>query len=298
MNIRAMRAFVELVKQKSVTEAANALCVTQPTISKLVKQLEFELNLPLMIRHGHKFELTPAGQLVFDQGSSILKQMKNLNEAINEFHTQETGILKLGMPATVGSFFFNEILSTFHERYPRIQIQLIEDGSEVVAPMVLSWKLDVGVSMLPVTTELATRPFIYDDLYFISRKPSVWQQFSEVYLTDIRDAEFVLFSESFSITQRLIHGFAIRQQTLKFNERSAHWKFLVSLVEASDRCTVLPTTMANELDDRIFHKARILDVEQNWHLAMVWSNTRHISRPLRVWLELCEAMLPLVVERG
>ena len=161
MNIRAMRAFVELVKQKSVTEAANALCVTQPTISKLVKQLEFELNLPLMIRHGHKFELTPAGQLVFDQGSSILKQMKNLNEAINEFHTQETGILKLGMPATVGSFFFNEILSTFHERYPRI-----------------------------------------------------------------------------------------------------------------------------------------LDVEQNWHLAMVWSNTRHISRPLRVWLELCEAMLPLVVEKS
>lgn len=295
MNLRALRAFVELVKHKSVTNAANALFVTQPTISKLVKQLEEELRLPLLIRHGHQFELTQAGQLVFSQGVAILKQMKDLDDAVNEFHTEATGVLKLGMPSTVGSFFFNEILSAFHQQFPRIQIQMTEEGSEVITPQVLSGKLDVGVSMLPVTTQLATRAFIHDDLYFVSRKPSKWQKFTEVHLTDIREAEFVLFSESFSITQRLMHGFSARQQVLKVNELSSHWRFLVTLVQASDRCTVLPATMTNELDDALFHKAKILDVEQTWHLAMIWSNERHVSRALRAWLDLCDDMLPKTV---
>lgn len=257
--------------------------------------MEEELRLPLLIRHGHQFELTQAGQLVFSQGVAILKQMKDLDDAVNEFHTEATGVLKLGMPSTVGSFFFNEILSAFHQQFPRIQIQMTEEGSEVITPQVLSGKLDVGVSMLPVTTQLATRAFIHDNLYFVSRKPSKWQKFTEVHLTDIREAEFVLFSESFSITQRLMHGFSARQQVLKVNELSSHWRFLVTLVQASDRCTVLPATMTNELDDALFHKAKILDVEQTWHLAMIWSNERHVSRALRAWLDLCDDMLPKTV---
>ncbi len=296
MNIRALRAFVELVKQKSFTSAADALCVTQPTISKLIKQLESELDLSLMLRHGHQFELTPAGQLIYQRGADILQRMGELDVAVQEFRTSDTGLLKLGMPPTVGTFFFGEILTRFHEQYPHIQTQLVEDGAENIAAMVLAGQLDVGIAMLPVTSELATRPFINDDLYFIARKPSPWQDLSKVHLTDLREAEFVLFPESFTLSKRLEQAFDLRQQSLNVSARSAQWKFIRALVQASKRCTIMPATIAQHFDDTLFHKARILDADQNWHLALVWRDEEFMPRPLKVWLELCDALLPRVVE--
>ncbi|WP_280954770.1 LysR family transcriptional regulator [Paludibacterium denitrificans] len=60
MDIRALRYFSEVVKRQSFTKAAEALFVTQPTISKMVKQLEDELGMPLILREGRHFRLTDA----------------------------------------------------------------------------------------------------------------------------------------------------------------------------------------------------------------------------------------------
>ena len=293
MNIRALRAFIELVKQKSFTGAADVLCVTQPTISKLIKQLEHELDLTLTVRNGHQFELTPAGQLIYTQGADILQRINMLDVAVREFRSYDTGILKLGMPPTVGTFFFGEILTQFHQRHPHIQTQLVEDGAESLAAMVLEGQLDVGVAMLPVTSELASRPFVNDDLYFISHQASEWVQMDEVNLTDIREAEFVLFAESFTLSKRLEQAFELRKQVLNVSARSAQWQFIRSLVLASNRCTIMPATIAAQFDDAVFHKARILDADQDWHLALVWREEEFLSRPLKLWLQLCEEYLPL-----
>lgn len=294
MNIRALRAFVELVKQKSYTQAADALCVTQPTISKLIKMLECDLDLTLMIRNGHQFELTPVGQLIYEQGTDILQRLNTLDQLVKDYRNHETGLLKIGMPPTVGQFFYGEILTQFHDRYPLIQIQLYEDGSETTAAKVLDGSLDVGSVMLPVSPELATRPFVQDPLYFITRKPSPWQPYSQVTLQDIQHADFVLFPPSYSLTRRLETAFTQRQYTLNVSARSSQWQFMRALVQSSQRAAIMPATIAEHFDDTIFHKAKILDADQQWHLSVIWRNQPHLPRPLQLWLELCDILLPKI----
>jgi DNA-binding transcriptional LysR family regulator len=292
MNIRALRAFVELVKQKSYTHAADALCVTQPTISKLIKMLETDLDLTLMIRNGHQFELTPVGQLIYTQGTDILQRIDTLDGLVKDYRNHETGILKIGMPPTVGQFFYGEILAQFHDRYPLIQIQLYEDGSETTAAKVLDGSLDVGSVMLPVSSALATRPFVNDALYFITRKPSAWQHLQAVQLGDIHHAEFVLFTQNYSLSRRLESAFAQRQYTLNVSARSSQWQFMRALVQASQRAAIMPATIAEHFDEQIFHKARIIDADQNWHLSVIWRPEPQLSKPLQLWLELCDNLLP------
>ena len=78
MDIRTLRYFVEVVRQQSFTRAAEKLFVTQPTISKMMKNLEDELNCTLLIRDGRKLLLTDTGRVVFERGLAILAEFRQL----------------------------------------------------------------------------------------------------------------------------------------------------------------------------------------------------------------------------
>lgn len=78
MDIRTLRYFVEVVRQQSFTRAAEKLFVTQPTISKMLKNLEDELNCTLLIRDGRRLLLTDTGRVVFERGLAILAEFRQL----------------------------------------------------------------------------------------------------------------------------------------------------------------------------------------------------------------------------
>ena len=71
MDIKALRYFVELVNQQSFTRASEQLFVTQPTISKMIRSLEQEIEQPLLHREGRRFWLTDAGEVVYDHFNSF-----------------------------------------------------------------------------------------------------------------------------------------------------------------------------------------------------------------------------------
>ena len=78
MDIRALRYFVELVREKSFTRASEKLFVTQPTISKMIRNIEEELGQPLLNREGRRFTLTDSGQVLFNRAQTILAEMQQL----------------------------------------------------------------------------------------------------------------------------------------------------------------------------------------------------------------------------
>lgn len=84
MDIRALRYFVELVNQQSFTKASERLFVTQPTISKMIRNLEQELEQPRLHREGRRFWLTEAGEIVYQRAQQILTQMQQLDAELTD----------------------------------------------------------------------------------------------------------------------------------------------------------------------------------------------------------------------
>ena len=87
MDIRQLHYFVEVARQKSFTKAAQALHVSQPSISKMLKALEEELGVILLDRTERKMELTDAGELVYDHATKVLQLMDSMSRS--EEHTSE-----------------------------------------------------------------------------------------------------------------------------------------------------------------------------------------------------------------
>ena len=109
MDVRTLRYFVEVVRQdlpvcgqQSFTRAAEKLFVTQPTISKMLRHLEEELECTLLIREGRKLRLTDSGQAVYQRGLTILDEFRQLEAELEDISSVKKGVLRLGIPPMVG----------------------------------------------------------------------------------------------------------------------------------------------------------------------------------------------------
>jgi len=137
MDVRALRYFVEVVRQQSFTRAAETLFVTQPTISKMLRHLEEELGCTLLLREGRKLHLTDSGQVVYQRGLTILQAFKQLEMEIGDINQLKTGELRLGVPPMVGMQIAGSV-SAFRQRYPGIALNIVESGGLAVQEAVLS----------------------------------------------------------------------------------------------------------------------------------------------------------------
>ncbi|MGH8404254.1 MAG: LysR family transcriptional regulator, partial [Pseudomonas sp.] len=101
MDIRALRYFVEVVDQQSFTKAAVKLHLTQPTVSKMVQQLESSLGLKLLDRMGKRFTLTDAGEIVLKRAKEMIALHDEMTVELQDLQHVGRGALRMGLsPST------------------------------------------------------------------------------------------------------------------------------------------------------------------------------------------------------
>ena len=154
MDLRALRYFVETVRQNSFTVAAERLHVTQSTVSKMIRQLEDEIGQPLLIREGRQVRLTDVGHILFERGQEALGVVRELSREVTDLTALTRGELTVGMPPMV-NLLFSPVVKAFCERHPGLRLTLQENGGQVIEQQVASGELEVGVTLLPANPGLA-----------------------------------------------------------------------------------------------------------------------------------------------
>ncbi|QIY78471.1 LysR family transcriptional regulator [Chromobacterium violaceum] len=292
MDIRALRYFVELVKCQSFTRAADALFVTQPTISKMVKQLEEELDMPLILREGRSFRLTDAGRVTYERGLDVLSAMNQLKHELADLASLSHGELVVGLPPMVGVAFFAPVVSRYRRRYPQIELKMVEDGALAIENRIKSGELEIGVAVLPVDSQLFEHySVVRDPLCLVAPAGSRWRDKSLVQLADIADQPLVLYPDDFTLSRRVGDAFRELGKTPNIVGRSAHWDFIVELVAANLGVTLLPRSIVERLDRQLFDVVSLYDHKLYWHLALIWQRGGYLSHAARAWLALTRETL-------
>jgi len=292
MDIRALRYFTEVVRQQSFTRASEKLFVTQPTISKMMKQLEQELGLPLFIREGRGFRLSDAGEITFSRAQDVLGAMTRLKTELSDLVSLERGALVVGLPPMTGGAFFGPVVSAFRERYPNIELKVVEDGALAIENSVRSGQLEIGVAVLPVDQEIFDQfSFARDHLCLVAPSGSPWHGASSVKLADIADWPIVLYPEDFTLSTRIQSGFARLGKRIRIAGRSAHWDFIVSMVAAQLGIALLPSTVTTRLQGLAYDVIRLDEEQIVWHLGLIWQKDVYLSHAARAWIQLTQDML-------
>jgi DNA-binding transcriptional LysR family regulator len=298
MDVRALRYFVEVVKQQSFTRAGESVHVTQPTISKMVKQLEAEVGAPLLVRGARGLQLTDAGRLVYTRANAVLRQIDDLSAEIDQLRHLARGELRLGLPPMIGATFFPPVLGEYRRQYPSVELRLAEYGAKRIEAAVLEGDLDLGVAVLPVDEKIFEAfPFISERLAVVAPACSQWGARDQVDLSELANEPFVLFTEDFRLTELvrkecLASGFSPEEVG-----HSSHWDFIAAMVAAGQGVTLFPETICERLDP---HETATIALASPipWEVAVIWRRDGLPSFAARAWVQVTRDVLGKSEESG
>lgn len=161
--------FLVVVRQGTLSAAAEALYVSQPAVSLQLKQLETRLGLPLMERRGRRLVPTATGQLVYSYAQRIFGLVEELERELANQRDLRSGHLVVGASTTIGEYLLPEVLGRFHARYPGIELTLTIANTAHVIDVVLRNELDFGfVGAAPTLPELLVLPYAEDAICFVA----------------------------------------------------------------------------------------------------------------------------------
>ena len=142
---RSIRYLLAVAEHQSFTRAAEALYVSQPTLSQQIKQLEEALGVQLLDRSGRTVQLTDAGQVYLRHARRALAELEAGKQAVSEVEDLSRGLLRLGM-TPVTEYLTTSLLEEFGARYPGIMVNAMEMSQDQIEAGVAENNIDVGIA--------------------------------------------------------------------------------------------------------------------------------------------------------
>lgn len=185
MEFKQLQSYVEIIKNKNLTVAAEKLGISQPTISIHLKNLEDELKSKLIIRTAKTFEITKRGQEFFECAQNILKLRDDL---IERWNGQEAEIIRLGVSTIPSAYILPEVLPEFGKIHENVYFSIEQMDSQKIIDAVHRGSYDAGLVGMCVEDELLTYEKFYQD------KMVLITPVNEKYL-DLKNKKNILLTE-------------------------------------------------------------------------------------------------------
>ncbi|WP_334118890.1 LysR substrate-binding domain-containing protein [Limnobacter sp.] len=242
MNLHLLRIFVCAVEENSFTKAANQLGISQPAVSKAVRELESQLDTLLLERQGKYFKPNEAGQVLFDYGKSLFAMEREASEVLRAFKNLERGRLIVGASTTVASYWLAPYLKKFSDKHPGVDVQVVGANTESVAQLLLDCKVDVALVEGAVHDErIETRLWRTEEMVAIapSFENSVRKRELEQQMWILREQG----SGSRNVAEQLLLNMGIQaQRTLEMNSNEA----IIQAVAAGCGVGIVPKITARD----------------------------------------------------
>jgi DNA-binding transcriptional LysR family regulator len=143
--LRQLRAFVAVAENGSVSQAAQALSISQSAISESVRDLEADLGVRLFDRHARGLSVTQRGHQFLRHAHAILAQVSASRRAVGEGREALTGSLHLGVTSLMAGYVFSDLLARFRRANPEVTVTAIEDSGEYLEHLLIGGELDAAV---------------------------------------------------------------------------------------------------------------------------------------------------------
>jgi DNA-binding transcriptional LysR family regulator len=163
MDFDQLHTFLEIVRLKSFSKAAQTCYRTQPAISAQVRQLEQELRAELFERFGSRISLTTAGRIFAEYAEQMLDQLRRAKDSIAELEQNPRGEIVIAANEATCIYVLPRVFSRFRELFPGVQLQVDRSYGARVVEAVMENSADFGLTQLPVEEKRLQVVSIYHD---------------------------------------------------------------------------------------------------------------------------------------
>lgn len=208
MELRVLRYFLTIAREGNITNAANALHVTQPTLSRQIHDLEEELGQQLFVRGSHSVTLTPEGMLLRKRAEEILDLLQKTEQEFAQTEEAISGEVYIGAGETVGVHYLTRAARQLQESYPDIRIHISSGDATDVREDLDKGLIDFGLLFAPVDlSRYNVIHLAYQDTWgVLMRRDSPLAQKAALRLSDLKGQPLIISRQIYK-TSRLQEWF-------------------------------------------------------------------------------------------
>jgi DNA-binding transcriptional LysR family regulator len=154
MDFRQLDYILTVAEERSFSKAAQKLYIAQPSLSQYIQKLEQQLGVQLFDRTTIPLKLTYAGELYVETAKRILDLNQQLSQQMEDLVSLKRGRLTIGLSAFRSTYIMPKILPVFYERFPEIEVILMEGTSSKLEDLALKGTTDISIMTLPIEENL------------------------------------------------------------------------------------------------------------------------------------------------
>jgi len=199
MDIRQMKYFVTVVRNKNITKAAEELHISQPSLSAQIKSLEQELGCKLLERNTREISLTEPGRILYDHACDLLLQFENVYREMEDVNEVGNGEIRVGMFPSAASWF-PLIIMELQKKYPNVLINIHEICSINMENALKNYDIHLGISSRKIQSDIFNFiPLFKEELFLIVNENHPFSKYKSIDFTDLMDERFILYKQGYQL---------------------------------------------------------------------------------------------------
>lgn len=288
MTIKHMKIFLEVYRNQNITKAAAVLNMTQPAVTRAVKEIEKYYGICLFERINQRLYITEGGTHLYSHAIHLVESFDQMEQELKNWDAG--GSIRIGASIMVGNYLMPQLVKEFQVQFPETAVKVMIANGSTLQKKLLDNEIDImileGSSKNP---DFIMQQIGFDRLVLII-PPGHQLEYQDVIMLDEIINYPVLLREKGSNVRTLVDNyFAVRNISLEPVWESASTQAIVKAVSCGIGVSFLPEQLV-EADAKngkiIIKKVKGLNLSRERYL--VWHKRKHLTKAIRNFIELCE----------
>ena len=287
LNFNQLRVFFQAAKKLNFTAAANELFISQPAVTFQVKAFEEYCDLKLFKKKGRRVYLTDEGSALFKYAEKVFQYEKEIENAIDEMRELKRGVLRLGTTKAYARYFMPLMITSFHNNFPNIKIQLNEGSSADMIYSLADFKIDVAVIVKTIDhPEVNFFPFSSEEMALIIAPDHKLAEKKEITFNELAKEPFIM-KENGSGTRKLVEElFAKAKCTPNILMETSNTEFIKQLVNRGEGVSILVReAVVAELNEKKLIEMPIKGYKIRLDVSIAYLKGQVLSPPARAFVD-------------
>jgi len=256
IDLRRIRSFLALAEHGGFGVAAEALGVSQPTLSTHIAQLEAELGVPLVSRTTRRVRLTPLGQRFLTRARRAVEEIQHVTIEIRDEAALQRGRVIVASTRILTGHIIVPAIRTFQEKFPRVIVQIIDDLTPAVERCVSNGEADFGVAPRPENPSLGFQHLMSEEFILATPRSSSPNRATDL-SSNIGGNEFITMPPGSNIRRIIDQAFSTVGVTIRPKFEVHDHNTALGLVQAGLGITLLPESAFPKAASKLLSLSRI-----------------------------------------
>lgn len=272
IELRHLTYFLAVAEELHFRKAAEKLFISQPGLSRQIKQMETILQADLFVRDKKKVLLTPAGHFLKNQAEDLFKQLKDIKRQLQLIGEGDTGEIRIGFLGSAMQDVIPNLLLKLKDRFPKIKTSLAELANLNQVDAVLRDELDMGfvrLARVPADLQMKT---VYEDTFSLVL-PESYPMLTRDYngMERFSEDDFILFSQEYSpyYYETIMSICSDAGFVPKVSHKSVHAQTIFKLVENNLGIAIIPTALQYGFQMKVKF-IELKNISQRAILSVIW----------------------------